>query len=838
MKPKKILLTFCALAVFISGTKFCLAGFTDVPAVSRYYKAIGYLSAEGIIKGYPDGTFAPDRSVNRAEFLKLVLESSDIIPDTATFTGFKDIDESQWYAKYVRKALNEGWVEGYPDNTFRPENGITKAEGLKIIGKVQDWQVSSKITAAPFTDVPSGAWFTPYIDYAKSRNFLEESGRFFIPDTVLSRGKTSEILFRTYITKLNNVRAYSTSLPAPVSSTGTGNETNPVAPAETASPDLNFTPVSFENYPASFFDDVTLTGSFPSTFYLDEVYFFEGTVKSGTYDKAFVFLAEENEQDTSSFLNNVGTVNGNKVRIPVVFRQPGNYRLGLILGSSGESKVARISVLPSLPPGISADKTPDPINAKIEYKNQKSIVSWNSNGNGLIRLKFYQGNKTKNFIFRQGVNRFEIPYQDFNAFNEGKTWYVIEGAGLKSEQPLEIAGSWATGATNEFYSVQHNFCEYQTENITISGLPQTYAAGQLIHFSGVTKTMIFADAAVTKPDGRVEMVKMTSAQPMNSYYDSKVIDIGNDFSFSYKTTLPGTYIIEINSRDGEAVLNHPVYPDPGIPLLPDYFDLNQFAQKETGFNLADFRIQLLNLINNDRKNAGLQTISLDAPLNNLAQLHSEDMVNRNYFGHVNPDGQTPDDRRITLGIQTAVGENLAQSPTVLYTHYGLMRSGIHRKNIMDPKWTMVGIGIAQNSSQLFSTEEFSTNPLTEIDLIGIENRILEKINGVRSAKGIPLIEMDAALSSTADSWSAKMAVQKFFAFVSPDGESLSDVVQKQMTNNAVQAIILQSNDQDRLIEEAISGIDATTNQWRRIGIGLKVDNIGSLKATLLYTTQT
>jgi uncharacterized protein YkwD len=826
-----------SIGAFSSGIETCLAVFSDMPPENRYSTAVDYLSSAGIVNGYPDGTFRPEKTVNRAEFLKLVLESAGITNDITVSSGFRDIDESAWYAGYVRKALKEGWVQGYPDKTFRPENGITKAEGLKMIGEVQNWQLQEKISIPPFSDTPADAWFTPYVDYAKTKNFLEDTGRFFIPELILTRGATAEILFRSYVTAASGATAFSSRLASTLPDNTAIHGSAPEGPVITPPPAPDFTPVTYKAIPATYFTGVTLKESFPNTFYLDEIYEFEGTVKTAGSEKAFVFLAPEGVSDSTKFINNIGEVNGSTLRIPVIFRKPGNYRLGLILGSSGESSVVNISVLPSLPSSSSSVTNPAPANLKILYGNLKTTVSWDQAENGLTRIRVFQGTRTKNYVSRQDVRKMDLLYQDFDGFSEGPVYFMVENAPLSSRKPLQVSGDWSSSGTEKFNAVDHNFSEYDTDLISIVTLPETYAGGQIIRFSGNTKTDIFTDAAITRPDGTVETAILTTSGRKGQSYGSETIPAGNDFSFAYATALPGTYFVEINSLDGEAVLNHPVYQSGSIPLLPDFFDISQYRQEETTFNRTNFRLQLLNLINSERKNAGLAAVTADPTLNNLAQLHSDDMVQRNFFGHINPDGETPNDRRLELGISTTVGENLAQAPTVLYTHYGLMRSGIHRRNILDPAWTRVGIGITENKDgQLFTTEEFSGNPLTEIDLINIENDIVAEINSRRQSMGIAVLEYDSVLAVICDSWSSKMTSLDFFDFVSPNGETLYDIVRGKINDKSVQAIILETSSRDRLIEEALSGNDATDKTWHNIGIGVKADNTGTLKATLLYST--
>ena len=97
------------------------ADFPDVKLAHKNYTAIIYLQENGIIQGYPDGTFKPENSVNRAEFLKIIIEGSQIFTDATENTPFPDVDHSAWYGPYLKKAYAEGWIDGYPDGTFKPE---------------------------------------------------------------------------------------------------------------------------------------------------------------------------------------------------------------------------------------------------------------------------------------------------------------------------------------------------------------------------------------------------------------------------------------------------------------------------------------------------------------------------------------------------------------------------------------------------------------------------------------------------------------------------------------------------------------------------------------------
>lgn len=827
--------------------------FSDISENHQYAIAIDYLSESGIINGYPDGTFQPDRIVSRVEFLKLALESSEIPADISTLTNFSDIDENAWYAKYVRKAKNEGWIEGYQDGTFKPEQGVNKAEALKIIGQVQDWSTKTTVSAAPFKDTAAFAWYTTYIEYADSKNFLDERGDYFIPEAQLSRGKVSEYLFRAYITNKNNEDIFSSSLirkyPPVKSSTVTETPTElPIQPIYSETSTSNdcaketetFTSVAPNSFIKEFFDNITLDEVFPNTFYLNEVYFFKGEITNGNYDKAFIFLVPENASGNEDYINYLTAVEGNNFEIPVVFRETGNYKLGLILGNSGESKILDISVLPSLPTPSSANILSSPTSPSVTYENQNTIFSWANNGNDLIKLTFSQGSNSKSLILRQDINSYAVDYEDFECFKTGIISVKAEGAKLSTEAPLKIFTDWASGPYRDFTAAQHNFTQIHTDLISINNFPESLRKVEPITFSGTTMTEIYDESYIIKPDGSVDKIDLSSSKVKSEYFGSPTITNGSNYTFSYNPATTGIYLIEINSIDGSAVINAPVYINVGIPLIPDFFDLNKLEVTELSeetFDLNKFRNTLLSLINEERSNTGSGTVRIDFELNNLAQLHSEDMVSRNFFGHVNPDNETPDDRRIKLKIPTEVGENLASAPTILYAHNGLMQSGIHRENTLNPEWTRVGIGIAQsNNDYLIITEEFSANKLTENDLTNFKGNTLSEINAKRSQMGLVVMETHGTLAQIADEWSQKMVDENFFNFTSPNGESLSNIVINTLPNNAVQALILEANSIEKLMEEILLSNEIVQNQWEKIGLGLKVDEIGKLKATILFTT--
>ncbi|WP_458411768.1 S-layer homology domain-containing protein [Schinkia sp. CFF1] len=132
--------------------------FKDVSTDAYYYKAVQELVQKGVVSGYPDGTFKPDKPVTRAEFSALLVKALEL--DTASISNpnFKDVHTNDWYYSSVAALADLGLVGGYEDGTFQPNKKITRAEIAALLTRVCNLSADNS-TALPFTDVPANAWF-------------------------------------------------------------------------------------------------------------------------------------------------------------------------------------------------------------------------------------------------------------------------------------------------------------------------------------------------------------------------------------------------------------------------------------------------------------------------------------------------------------------------------------------------------------------------------------------------------------------------------------------------------------------------------------------------------
>lgn len=153
--------------------------FSDVAKSHWAANYIGYMQQFGIITGYADGSFRPDASVTRAEFAAIASRFERLTEGTKSFS---DVPSSHWAAKYINFAATRGWVNGYADGTFRPNNSITRAEVAAVTCRLlernadQSYIRSHLSELRAFTDVSESHWAYWYTMEAANGHDYTKSG--------------------------------------------------------------------------------------------------------------------------------------------------------------------------------------------------------------------------------------------------------------------------------------------------------------------------------------------------------------------------------------------------------------------------------------------------------------------------------------------------------------------------------------------------------------------------------------------------------------------------------------------------------------------------------------
>jgi uncharacterized protein YkwD len=204
-----------------------------------------------------------------------------------------------------------------------------------------------------------------------------------------------------------------------------------------------------------------------------------------------------------------------------------------------------------------------------------------------------------------------------------------------------------------------------------------------------------AELYVTQPDGDVERVPLS-------------LDAGPRFCSRLKFPKAGGYTVEVIGRGARG-------PEVAALFFVDVGGPRQRGEAEPvsePTTVPEARQAILARINSLRQAHGLRVLSPDTSLDNVAQAYSERMAREGFFAHVAPDGSDLRGRLAGAGpAYRSAGENLGMASGPLAAHFGIEHSPGHRKNLLAPQFTHVGIGVAfqtvDGRPQAIVTEVFS-----------------------------------------------------------------------------------------------------------------------------------
>ena len=156
------------------------SSFTDVKAGAWYNNSIATLEKAGVIvdtaKG---GAFRPNEAITRAELAAMLAQFSDAKPVKGV--KFSDVSAEHWAYEAIAIAAKMGWIEGYPDGTFRPDATITRAEMMTLVNRALERVPSdedhllSKRVMLTFPDCKSGDWFYIAVQEATNSHTYERA---------------------------------------------------------------------------------------------------------------------------------------------------------------------------------------------------------------------------------------------------------------------------------------------------------------------------------------------------------------------------------------------------------------------------------------------------------------------------------------------------------------------------------------------------------------------------------------------------------------------------------------------------------------------------------------
>ena len=154
----------------------------DIPQNTWYGRALMNLDLLGIVKGYEDGTFRPNQPVSRAEFVVLLSRIHEL---EAGEKSFPDVPKTHWAYDAIAAAGAAGWINGYEDGTFRPNQSVKRIEAVKMINNMLGWSCDrdfvdneTHLSGFEFEDLERGSWeYYEVMEATLSHNCIHETGK-------------------------------------------------------------------------------------------------------------------------------------------------------------------------------------------------------------------------------------------------------------------------------------------------------------------------------------------------------------------------------------------------------------------------------------------------------------------------------------------------------------------------------------------------------------------------------------------------------------------------------------------------------------------------------------
>lgn len=193
-----IIITFLFLFVFLTGTswaelinenttKSSAHFFSDVPSNNPDAAYVSYLVEKGIIKGFPDGTFCPNESLTRAQAAAVMTLAGQLTIEPSGTSPFNDVGEDYWAKGSIAAAVKAGYIKGFPDKTFHPDETITRAQAITLLLRLSKQQQTANLPQ--LRDVTDQYWAAPAIatGLASGMVGLSADGQNYFPDAPFSR---------------------------------------------------------------------------------------------------------------------------------------------------------------------------------------------------------------------------------------------------------------------------------------------------------------------------------------------------------------------------------------------------------------------------------------------------------------------------------------------------------------------------------------------------------------------------------------------------------------------------------------------------------------------------
>ena len=797
----KNILFFSFLLVPLMGR----AEFTDVDVTHPNYYAITSLEEEAIIHGYDtDGIqyFRPQWKVNRAEALKILTLAAGITSESASGESFPDIEVGQWFYEPVSIALKKGIVQGYPNGKFHPEKEVTQAEFLKMLimsfgmpfpeltevdeewffpyletaKKLRLIDISNPLphkalTRGEVAELIYRAQILSEVDFTQRYVYTGEgvasyygdgfagkttaNGEIFNPNDLTAAHRTlpfgtrlrvwneegdyiivrindrgpyhgkrvldlsekafSELVdlsegilyvyFEVYTDEVEDrptvpeqirpqlsSEAKNVAVPEDLASIFTNARTRE-AVEETTETESRKTPTTTANVsrndipayisgvvahlPKDFFPNATLRREIPQKVVQGTILNVAGSGKEPGKKEAIVFLQNLKGGKQSHFL---AQLSGRNFVIPVMFLEEGSFELGLIFDDQVKSRVGRIEVVAPERTKLfleNRENFTSGLDVSITPEEEHITLSWTTGLERLTKITFNQEEKQKELFMEDGIGTLSLPFQYFDDFVVHKTLSIDLFQSLSEDGTLRNQINDWKKVVFKNFVLVPGFKDTETESISVHKFPRFLSTLESVDLDGK-----ILSPGIKLPESvyLITLEKGVKALPLEKK--------GDYFYFTVTPEGQGTYILEIVSTEGEVLFNRGMYfYDQQVLPLADWEQMPTRSASVIGIR---------NWINQLRYKHRLERLEADAELNVFAQSYAQKMADDNFISHTSPEGLTFEQRVRMAKLAGEFGENLSYGSTFDLAMNGLENSASHLQNILSRRWGRVGVGIAQN----------------------------------------------------------------------------------------------------------------------------------------------
>ncbi len=430
----------------------------------------------------------------------------------------------------------------------------------------------------------------------------------------------------------------------------------------------------------------SVTGDFFQTWTLRSP--LDTEVWEGTYTEIYGIAKDYGNREVTGVLFNPktkenqqfeGELSGKNFVIPVHFTKAGDYTFGVIFGDGGTTRVTEMKVLPHTEPirPPSAHTFQSDFDFSLDPQTKVAKLSHTPQAEDtVIKYKLEQvGGKSKTLYADAGISEFLLPFDYFLDFDSPQPITIsLHMAKSYDTTQRQRFSHWRRTKKREYKLAQTLLPVKKTSILQFEKyLPLNTSQEIKIATQGQDLSV----AHVIAPNGNVAI------------YDLKIEE--GEAAFTLFVDLPGAYVVQVSKMSGETVFQDVVYarPDKNWVLPVQNWDFAAIPQAQS----ADGVLWWTNQI---RKSQSRTELEYNQSLANLAQQYATQMASQGFFSHTGPDGQTLQDRIQSFG-PGSYGENLGMGTSFEKVLETLEVSGSHRKNMLNPEWREMGVGMAYDS---------------------------------------------------------------------------------------------------------------------------------------------